>query len=232
MSRWEDMTGWKMWEHGVPDSRLTVVSYEGIQETLSGKRRRMWKCLCTCGNITYSCTQYLKDGTKKSCGCFRRENTARFNIETKTKHHEGRTNSRLYTIWGNMKARCCNKNNAAYKNYGGRGITVCQEWQNDYATFKSWAINNGYSDNLTIDRIDVDGDYNPSNCRWTSWTEQENNKTTNINIEYSGEIHTLSEWARIFNIKPGTLRRRLLKKWSVKDAFETPVRKWCKKEDV
>lgn len=228
MSRWTDMTGWKMQQHGVPDSRLTVLSFERMRESVSGRKSRVWKCLCSCGNITYVCTKDLNNGNKKSCGCLRSETTARFNIKTKTTHHEGRTNSRLYVIWGNIKARCNNPNDHAYSRYGGRGIKICDEWNESYEAFRDWALSNGYADELTIDRIDVNSDYEPSNCRWITMKEQQNNKSNNIRIEFNGEVHTVSEWEDIVGIKADTIRDRLKDGWSVEKSLTQPVRKWVK----
>lgn len=138
----------------------------------SGERKRrniVWKCICDCGNITMVKADNLKTGKTKSCGCFRRD------IAKKKmyKHGEsyGDLRSRLYETWTNMKTRCCNSNNKAYKSYGKREITVCDEWKNNYRAFKFWAILNGYQDNLTIDRIDNDGNYEPNNCQFITQSE-------------------------------------------------------------
>lgn len=226
MSKFIDMTGWKMWEHGIPDSRLEIVEFAGFKESIRGKRTAMWKCKCLCGKEIIRCGRDIRDGTTKSCGCLRKEITAFRNKKEKSTHGESRKNSRLYTIWGNMKSRCYDERNASYKHYGGRGISVCDEWRLSYETFKAWAIQTGYSDNLTLDRISVNGNYEPSNCRWATWEEQENNKTTNVCVEYLGEKHTISEWAKLLMVKPDTLRKRLKKGWSIGDAIQKPVRKW------
>lgn len=96
-----------------------------------------------------------------------------------------------------MKQRCCGYNAKSYKHYGGRGITVCEEWRNSFEAFYEWAMANGYSDSLTLDRIDVNGNYEPSNCRWATMKEQNNNKRNNRNITYKGETHTLAQWIEI-----------------------------------
>ena len=108
--------------------------------------------------------------------------------------------TRIYETWQDMKRRCYNKQNARYDRYGGRGITVCEEWLNDFQSFYDWAINNGYSDDLTIDRIDNDGNYEPANCKWSTNKEQCNNRVTNINIKIGNTTKTLTEWCEIFDV--------------------------------
>ena len=136
--------------------------------------------------------------------------------------------SRLYGIYTGMKERCSNPYHCAYQNYGGRGISYCEEWQ-DFQAFKTWAEFNGYSDNLTLDRINVNGNYEPSNCRWITFKEQQNNRTNNHLIEYNGDLKTLQQWGEIFNIKWTTLYKRLQNDWDIEKALTTPVRKYNKK---
>ena len=125
-----------------------------------------------------------------------------------------------------MIARCYNKNNSRYARYGGRGIAVCDEWLHDKETFFEWAMNNGYSDNLTIDRKDTNGDYSPDNCRWSTQKEQQNNRYNNIVVEHNGVSHTLGEWADITGIQRKTLWNRLrLLGWSVEKALTTVATK-------
>lgn len=126
---------------------------------------------------------------------------------------------RLYNIWLHMKDRCNNPNFKSYHNYGGRGISVCEEWSNSYQTFREWALENGYSDELTIDRIYVNGNYSPSNCRWLTRQEQSYNKRTNKIIAYCGKTQTLTEWADELNIKRNTLVYRLRRGWAVERAL-------------
>mgnify|MGYP003288865965 CR=1 FL=1 len=129
-------------------------------------------------------------------------------------HGETNKNSRLHRIWSNMNSRCKNPKNNRFHDYGGRGITVCDEWH-DYLTFKQWAMANGYEDHLTIDRIDNDKGYSPNNCRWVNRFVQQNNMRTNTTIEYRGEKHTLAEWSRIFDIPYHTLVTRYTRGWTV-----------------
>lgn len=132
-------------------------------------------------------------------------------------------NTRLYNIWRSMRQRCGNEKNINYKNYGGIGIQVCHEW-NKFQTFAEWALNAGYKENLTIDRIDVKGNYCPENCRWVSYKIQGNNKNNNRLIEFNGEIHTLSEWSEIVGIKPSTLWKRLKNGWELSEALNSTLK--------
>ena len=120
----------------------------------------------------------------------------------------GKYKTRLYRTWSRIKTRCYNKNFQHFKHYGGRGITVCDEWLHDFMAFYDWAISNGYADNLTIDRIDVDGNYEPSNCRWITNEEQQNNRRNNIHLTYKGKTQTITQWANELGIKRDLIERR------------------------
>ena len=135
-----------------------------------------------------------------------------------TKIYDGRSKTKLYSVWKTMKYRCSNKNNHKYKNYGGRGIKVCDEWK-DYSLFRTWALSNGYQDDLTIDRVDVDGNYEPNNCRWVDMKTQQRNRSNNKLIEYKGETKCLSEWVEITGIGHKTILYRLNSGWSVEKAL-------------
>ena len=146
----------------------------------------------------------------------------------------GDSRERIHNIWYLMKYRCENPSSPAYKNYGGRGIKVCEEWAEEYDgyfRFKQWSLEHGYTEELTIDRIDNDGDYSPDNCRWVGVAEQANNKRTNIMIEYDGKIQTLSQWSRKLGISMKNLHNRIYRLgWSVERAFTTPINHNTSKE--
>lgn len=159
----KDLTGQRF-------GRLVVV--ERVQNHGKNMQAR-WLCVCDCGNETTALSDNLKRGYVTSCGCYRKEKTA----ECKTTHGMNRT--RLHRIWIGMKNRCCNPNNAGFEYWGARGIKVCDDWKNDFQSFYEWAISNGYADNLSIDRIDPNGNYEPSNCRWATAHEQRINQRRN-----------------------------------------------------
>lgn len=134
--------------------------------------------------------------------------------------------SSLYNIWNGMKFRCTNKNSGSYKNYGQRGISVCEEWFNNPQSFIEWALKNGYKEGLTIDRIDNEKDYCPENCRWISKGEQAKNRRMNYCIEYKGETKTLWELCEELNLNYNLVHNRIKKLgWSLEKAINTPVNK-------
>lgn len=168
---------------------------------------KVYKCLCDCGNITYVRGNSLRTGNNRSCGCLRGSN-------------HGKTHTRLYYVWCSIKQRCYNPNNNRYDDWGGRGVTMCEEWRKDFQAFYNWAINNGYDDNLTIDRIDNNKNYEPDNCRWVDRKTQNRNKRNNRNITIDNETHCLKEWCEILNLKYNTISMRLRRGWDVKRALE------------
>ena len=190
--------------------RLTVLSY-----AYSKNRTTFWNCKCDCGNETIIRKNSLTNGDTISCGCYRKEHKHEYGF----KH--GKSHEKIYNSWAGMKSRCLSKNHSKYKNYGGRGITICEEWL-DFNNFYDWAILNGYKEGLSIDRINVNGNYEPHNCRWSDRKTQMNNKTNNRYIEYGGQIKTITEWASELGIKTETLRYRIfIANWDLKKAFET-----------
>lgn len=150
--------------------RLLVVDVASSVSRPGAPNRSRWLCRCDCGNEKIIQARFLIDGTTKSCGCYSRER----NIQAHTTH--GSSHSRLYRIWQGMRRRCYDPNNNRFERYGGRGITVCKEWNESFASFQSWALSNGYKDSLSIDRVNNDGSYEPANCRWATPKEQANNR--------------------------------------------------------
>lgn len=203
MARGYDLTGKRF-------NRLTVVCRDGTYK--SGNIR--WLCKCDCGNYTHSDKTNLEKGKVKSCGCYASDRIAKQN----TKH--GGFGTRLYEIWRQMHRRCYGEHTTAYPLYGGRGIKVCDEWQ-EYEPFYEWAIANGYAENLTIDRIDVNGDYTPDNCRWATSKQQCNNRRNNHFVEYDGQKHTISEWADLYGVNQVKLWDRLSRNdWNLELALK------------
>lgn len=145
--------------------KLTVVAFDRLQN-----HKTYWKCVCDCGLTVVTVGNNLRTGNTKSCGCIHRERVRQLGLNNTTHGESHGNRTRLYTIWCGMRQRCSNPNRTAYRLYGGKGIKVCDEW-NDFAVFKEWAIANGYTDTLTIDRIDPHKGYNPDNCRWISASE-------------------------------------------------------------
>lgn len=134
-------------------------------------------------------------------------------------------NQRLYTIWKSMRERCYNTSCKKYKNYGLNGIKLCQNWYNDFHTFEQWALKNGYKNNLTIERIDINKDYSPENCKWIPLEEQAKNRSNNHKITYNGKTMILQDWANEVGLDSATIRRRLKAGWSIEDALFTPKKK-------
>lgn len=154
---------------GIKYGRLTVIKYKGKNKYY----RSLWECKCDCGNICIADSNVLQQGHKQSCGCLNHEN----HIYRPNRKNHGMCKTRLYRIWSKMKSRCYNKNDPDYKRwYGYRGIKVYKEWKNNFLSFYKWATTHGYDDNLSIDRINVNGNYEPTNCRWTTAKEQAKNR--------------------------------------------------------
>jgi len=169
----------------------------------------LWECLCDCGNTAIIRGDGLKSGHTQSCGCLRKEESAKSNTIRLTTH--GMSGTRLYRIWRGMKTRCLNENEKYFKNYGGRGITLCEEWLNSFEAFYKWSLENGYSENLTLDRIRVNGNYSPDNCRWATYEEQQNNRRDNYLVTLNGETSTLANMCRKYGVNYHTVCTRIFR---------------------
>lgn len=184
------------------------------------KSTTKWKCICDCGNHAYPVAHNLVNGRSTSCGCLRKKRASEF-AKSLTRH--GGTGTRLYSIWRSMICRCYYKNDKCYSTYGGAGITICDEWRNDFKAFRDWAIANGYKDHLSIDRIDVQKGYYPRNCRWATNFEQSNNKTSTVFLTHNGNTKPLTVWAQELGIPRNVLYSRIKHHgWSTERALSTP----------
>lgn len=207
MGKLIDLTGQRF-------GRLVVLKENGRSE----RGHVLWLCQCDCGNQCTALGYKLRIGEIQSCGCYRRESTG-----NKFRKYQS-VNHRLYRIWKLMHSRCYTKSNPKYKNYGARGIEIAPEWRVDFKAFELWALSHGYRDDLTIDRIDVNGPYSPDNCRWATNITQCNNKTDNVYLKYNGQEKSIAEWARLIGIKATTLYARIHAGWSVEEALSTMPR--------
>jgi hypothetical protein len=192
-------------------NNLTVI--ERSDKRGNGKKPAVyWICKCKCGKTTIVSSSSLTSGHTKSCGCL--------HVKHGFAHKE-----RLYETWKNMRRRCHDPKNKRYKNYGGRGIKICEEW-NEYLNFRNWAMNNGYDDTLTIDRIDPNKNYCPENCRWADYKMQANNVTRNHIIQYKGKNYTISQLADVLHISYKAIEHRIARDWSIEKIVNTPVRRY------
>lgn len=205
MGKYKDLIGQKF-------GFLEVVSI--TDERKHGKV--VWLCKCDCGKYVKVSSHNLKNRSTVSCGCY----SKKILEQSRIKH--GMYKSRIYNIYICMKERCYNTKAKSYSDYGGRGIEICDEWigENGFQNFCSWALENGYNEKLTIDRINVNGNYCPENCRWTTHKVQNNNTRRNRIVQYNGESHSVSEWAEITGINRSTLVTRLNKGLPLDDVFK------------
>lgn len=198
--------------------RLTVE-----QPAKRKNRENTWLCRCDCGKTTTATSSALATGHKKSCGCYKLERISQ------AKKTHGESEATLYHKWEGIKQRTLNENCKDYAGYGGRGITICPEWRDSFEAFRDWALANGYQDDLTIERKDVNGDYCPDNCRWATPKDQANNRRNNRVIEHNGERHTLKQWADNAGMSLEALKYRLDSGWDMERALKTPTRGYKRK---
>lgn len=205
---------------GLKSGRLTAVKCVGKDRRGSN----LWLCNCECGGTSIVVAAALRAGTIQSCGCLKKEITSL----TKTKHHLSRTP--LYSTWQGIKDRCLNPRCKQYNDYGGRGITVCDEWLGEYGStnFCKWSLDNGYKKGLELDRIDVNKGYSPNNCRWVSNSVQANNKRTTRFITYNGRTQSLADWCREYKLPYVTIQGRLSNDWDFERAITTPIKRTSK----
>lgn len=187
----EDLTGKRF-------GKLTAIKFE--QEINSKRTYKYWICKCVCGKELEILDSRLRNGTYQTCSCSRSENPI---------NNHGLKHTKIYSVWSMIKQRCSNSNCKDYKHYGQRGIKICSEWETSVQNFYNWSISNGYKEGLSIDRIDVNGNYEPSNCRWIPLKEQAKNKRNNVFITYQGETHCLNDWSKITGLSKDVLRYRL-----------------------
>lgn len=200
---------------------LTGKSY---MQPYSGANRRFVEVICRCGKIFFTYFSPLRMGTVVSCGCNRDEKAK----ERCTKHGMAKTGDihPIYNSWTAMRSRCYNEKDIGFNNYGGRGVRVCSEWKDDFIPFQKWALENGWEEGLTLDRKDNEfGNYEPSNCKWSTPPDQSRNKRTNHWITIFGETKCFKDWTKDERCKVGygTFHYRLMiKKWSPQDSLTTP----------
>lgn len=178
-----------------------------------------WNCLCSCGSFTTPKAGNLRNGNTRSCGCLAREALSR--------RTHGLSKTRIYGLYHDMLNRCYRPMGKSFEHYGGRGISVCEEWRSGFETFHKWAMLNGYRRGLTLDRIKVNGNYEPSNCRFVTRKVSARNTRTNVFIEHNGEIKTKAEWAEVLNFPYKLLHQRMTRGgMSFSEAIATPLRIW------
>lgn len=190
--------------------RLTVIKEAAPKTTPNGRKFRQFICRCDCGKEVVKSLDFLTHAENPDCGC----------ITPSRRRYGEMGQHRLYRIWKNIISRCTCPTSPAYKDYGGRGIKMCEEWFNDFESFYAWAFTNGYSDKLSIDRIDNNGGYEPSNCRWATKEQQMNNTRANHHLTANGETHTIKEWSRLLDISFEVIYSRVNKYgWSDEEAL-------------
>ena len=194
-ARFVDLTGRRF-------GKLVAVEFVGFKQ-FATERKRMWRCQCDCGKEITTAAMYLNGGSTNSCGC----------IVGKHKRTHGATGTPEFMAWTAMKQRCENPKLKGFKDYGGRGIKVCERWQ----TFENFLADMGErpSPGHSVDRINNDGNYEPGNCRWATRVTQSNNRRSSLRIEFNGATHTAAEWERLLGLRTGWVSTKLKKGWPV-----------------
>ena len=207
MGKFVDLTGKKY-------GKLLVIKRIGT----GSHGQALWECQCECGSKTTVRGDSLRNGHTQSCGCIQKEISGVRMVDLHLTH--GMTNTRLYRIWCGVKRRCNNPNDKPFHNYGGRGITVCKEWNDSFEAFCDWALNNGYQETLTIDRINNNGNYCPENCRWATCQEQNNNRRDNYIVSIDGATDTLVNMCRKYGANYNTVSTRIFRDgWNAVNAI-------------
>lgn len=191
------------------------------------KNHSYWECKCDCGNTVIVRRDSLKNGHAKSCGCYLQERYKDGHLKT-----HGEKCMKLYKAWQSIKQRCKNPKSESYNNYGGRGITICDEWENDYLAFKKWSMANGFDPNakgheLSIDRINVDGNYEPNNCRWVGHVVQNYNKRCTVKVDIYGKLMTLKDISDEYDIPISRVRKRYYRYKKGAISIEDLLNKGC-----
>lgn len=208
----KDLTGQKF-------GRLTVIEQHGFtKRNKHGVRSALWLCKCDCGNTCEVSSANLR--RTNSCGCLAKEHLIKMSKGNIT---HGMTGTHLYRCYRQMLDRCYRSNNDHYHMYGGRGITVCEEWRSGFEAFRDWAFKNGYQEKLSLDRIDVNGNYAPDNCRWISLEDQCHNKRQSRMYEFNGKVQDIAQWANEYGLKYATLAGRLDRGWDIETALTKPI---------
>lgn len=230
MGKVNDLTGRRF-------GMLLVVKQAPKDPSLKAREAR-WECLCDCQNTIIVSRHALTEQRTTSCGC-KRSSMAKQQMEKRWANGDceevgdlrikftthGLSEARTYSIWKHMKQRCYNSKSTNYKDYGARGIKICDEWKNSFESFHEWAIENGYSDDLTIDRINVNGDYEPNNCRWATEKEQQNNKRISRIVEIDGVKKTIAQWSEETGVNWDTIYYRNSVGYKGKDIIAQPSRR-------
>lgn len=203
--------------------RLTALKVDH-----SDGHSNFWLCKCECGNLIVVRLQHLRQGMTKSCGCLQREicktRGEKSKIGERTRTH-GLSNHPLHNVWNGMKTRCYNRNHKYFHRYGGRGISVCDAWRDNFLDFYNWCVDHGYKNGMTVDRIDNDGDYKPSNCRLVDYVEQANNRSNTIYVIHNGKSYTISDICKLTGLKRRTVYERIKKGLPFEEITNTELKK-------